>query len=206
MANTIANHLYVYGPQERVDSFLATFLRDGMKAHVPIPADAEPSEDPAKEFRSRWEQINIDHWGAFWIGPDIYWTCGSAYGFSMLTKEEDQGPQETQLENVRKLDLNDHSESPWSSLPGCVPPSQKDGIAHFKFYSPWNPPYEWFGKVATDLYASGLRFVMDSIDLNNMGQDGSHEIVEFWSVDGPGEFYRTATGPCASKLSITTTM
>jgi hypothetical protein len=78
MSNTIANHLYVYGPQEHVDSFLAAFLRDGMQAHVPIPADAEPSEEPTKKRRSRCEQMHVDHWGAFWIGPDIYWTCGSA--------------------------------------------------------------------------------------------------------------------------------
>jgi hypothetical protein len=108
----------------------------------------------------------------------------------MLNKDQDQGPEETQLENIRNLDLNDHSESVWSSLPGRVPPSKNDAIAYCKFYSPWNPPAKWFGKIATDLYATGLRFVMDSIDLTNVGYDGSHETTQFWSVDSPGEFYQ----------------
>jgi hypothetical protein len=190
MSNTIVNHLYVYGPQERLDSFLAAFLRDGMQAHVPIPADAEPSEDPSKTLIWRWEQIELDRWGASWIGPDIYWTCGGAYGVSLLTKNAGFQAEERQLANVRKLDLHDHSESPWSTLPGCIPPSKEDAIAYFKFYSQWNPPFKWFGQVATNLYVSGLHFMMDSIDLSSVANDGSHEINHYWSVDGAGEFYK----------------
>src|SRR5258708_2203445 len=105
MSNTIANHFYVRGPKPRVNAFLGAFLRDGLEAHVPIPADAEPSEDPAKNYRSRSEQISVDHWGAYWIGPDIYWTCGGAYGVSILGKGPDRfKPEEHQLDHVRKLD------------------------------------------------------------------------------------------------------
>lgn len=192
MANTIANHLYVYGPRNYVAQFLAEFLRDGLDAHVPIPPDAEPSEDPATKLRSRWGQIHVDHWGAFGIDPEIYWTSGCAYGVSMLTKGQDRifEPEQLQLSNVRKLDLNDKSESPWSPRPGFVPPSNEDTIAYFKFYSPWNPPFRWFGKVASDVYSSGLRLTMDSIDLSNIGQDGSHQVIEHWSVHGPCEFHQ----------------
>ena len=192
MANPFGNHFFVYGSQEQVDRFLAALLR----------------EDPAENLRSRGEQINIDHWGTRWIGPDVYWTSGEGYGVSMLTKglERVFKPQEFQLDHVRRLDLNDKSKSnggranrnyfsrqpwaSWSERPGCVPPSKEDAIAYCKFYSPWSPPFKWFGKVATDLFASGLRFVMDSIDLANVGNNGSHEVMQFWSVDGPGEFYQ----------------
>jgi hypothetical protein len=207
MSNTIANYLYIYGPQDRVDAFLAAFLRDGLNAHAPIPPNAEPSEDPSTNRRSQQEQIHVDYWGAFWILPDVYWTYGGAYGVSMLTKGMTGvfDPEQLQLENVRRLDLSDRSKpgepayfkyfrrpewASWSELPGCVLPSKEDAIAYCKFYSPWSPPFRWFGKVATDLYAGGLRFVMNSIDLIKAGNDGSHEIIEHWSVDGPGEFYQ----------------
>src|SRR5579864_6704286 len=188
MSNTIANKFYLYGPRDRVDAFLGAFLRDGMQAHVPIPPDAEPSEDPAQNHRSRSQQVSVDHWGAYCIGPDIYWTSGSAHGVAMLTKGLDQVflPQELQLKNVRKLDLGDKPKSNggrayprwfprparwegWLDLPGCVLPSKEDAIAHCKFYSPWCAPLRWFGTVATDLYSSGLRFVMNSIDLTAVG-------------------------------------
>ena len=209
MSNTVANQFYVYGPQDRVDVFLGAFLRDGMQAHVPIPPDAEPLEDPALNHRSRSQQISVEYWGAYNIGPEIYWTCGGAYGVSMLTKGIDRlfRPQVLQLDHVRGVILNEqpgpnngrayprYFRRPtrwegWSDLPGCVPPSKEDAIAYCKFYSPWCAPFLWFGAVATDLYPSGLRFVMNSTDLTAVGNDGSHEIFEYWSVDSPGEFYQ----------------
>ena len=57
MSNPIANHLFVYGGRADVNQFFADFLRDGLDAHVPIPPDAEPSEDPTKNYRSREAQI-----------------------------------------------------------------------------------------------------------------------------------------------------
>ena len=208
MSNTIANYLYIYGPQDRVGRVSGGLLAGWIECPCTIPPSAEPSEDPSTNRRSQQEQIHVDYWGAFWIRPDVYsdlrrrvWRLDAHEGNDRSVRT----PNSFNLGNVRRLDLGDRSKpgepayfkyfrrpewASWSELPGCVLPSKEDAIAYCKFYSPWSPPFRWFGKVATDLYAGGLRFVMNSIDLIKAGNDGSHEIIEHWSVDGPGEFYQ----------------
>jgi hypothetical protein len=190
MSNTIANHVFVCGRRADVNHFFAEFLSAGLNAHVPIPPDAEPSEDPAKNCRSSYEQVRVDHWGTSWADQDVYWKYEGVNGVAFQPKEwSDKGrttkPDQFQLDRLALFDPATCLLSDSVGLPGFRRPSQDDVVAYFKFYSPWKGPDRWFGRVANAFFPK-LRFFMQSFDIINM----PGQYPEFWSVDGPGDYYQ----------------
>jgi hypothetical protein len=193
MANDIANHLFVYGSRNDVDWFFATFIREGLAGHVPIRPDAVPSADPATKHRGKWEQINSDHWGVLWGPRDIYWRYDDAHGVSLLDPEsktddnlshfgECEPPAAMLPTFVQSSFQRDRASTP----PGYEPPHSDHAVLYLKFYTPWCPPSEWFGRVATDVFPR-LRLYMESYDLANI----EREYPVFWSVAGESKFYQS---------------
>jgi len=188
MANDYRNDVVIYGrEQKKVDEFLGGFLRDGFKASVPIPEDAEPLEDPKSNLRAKWEQLGVERWGCYGIRyPDICFKTKTAFGISYLMTPESYREHKNWVNDCQR-EIDNYlastvdttvAEMLKETRPGFSAPTPEDFIACLKFYTPWSPPHRWIAKVINEHYGS-LRFYLDYVDLVNIG------IVEgeFWTSD-----------------------
>lgn len=170
MANSIRNILTLCGPQLEVDRFIGRFVRRGMEAFVPIPANYVPvgvglplGPENGWGTKNRWS----DTWGA----------CPEYDDFEILTDTSiiagqfsDEGrPHITRVEtnwvNHNRFTLADHFKAIVRlNLPGFLG-QEEHPSALVVFYTKWKFPHRWIEEVINAEQKHGLIIHMLSYDV-----------------------------------------